>query len=418
MSTQTTAQAPPPLREHPKNDKTPRAPAGLRSLINRLRRHLGHLVLGALVLLGGTVAYYRLALAPRPVHSHAVPAGEITVEVMGTGTLETRVKNTISTKITGRITEVLVDQGDRVKAGQVLARLDDRDLKHQVEVEEANVAAGKATVERLKADINAAKSTYELASRNHERAKTLIETKAIVQEEYDRYVDAFTMARAGRERAEAALVEGQKQLIAAEKTLAFHQARLEDMVIKAPFDGLIVRRDRDPGEVVVPGSSILLLISLQEVWVRAWVDETQMARLETGQPVRVVFRSEPSHSYAGYVARLAREADRETREFLVEVRAEQLPANWAVGQRAEVYIETARKSNVVLLPNAFLVVRQGKSGVFVAVGGRASWRPLKLGLRAREAVEVVDGLQPGDVVVRPRDPKGGPLEEGRRVAVP
>jgi HlyD family secretion protein len=132
----------------------------------------------------------------------------------------------------------------------------------------------------------------------------------------------------------------------------------------------------------------------------------------------VVFRSEPAHSYAGYVARLAREADRETREFLVEVRAEQLPANWAVGQRAEVYIDTARKSNVVLLPNAFLVVREGKSGVFVAVGGRASWRPLKLGLRAREAVEVVDGLQPGDVVARPRDPKKGPLEEGRRVAVP
>jgi HlyD family secretion protein len=364
------------------------------------------------------IAYYRLMLAPLPVYSHEVTSGGIVVEVMGTGTLETRVKNTISTKITGRIAEVLVDQGDRVKAGQVLVRLDDEDLKHQVEVEDANVSARKATVVRLIADTNFAKSTLDLASRNYERARNLIGTKAIAQEEHDRYVDAFTTAKAGMERAEAALIEGRKQLIAAEKTLEFHQARLEDTVIKAPFDGLIVRRDRDPGEVVVPSSSVLLLISLQEVWVRAWVDETQMARLEPGQPVRVVFRSEPSHACEGHVARLAREADRETREFPVEVLVEQLPKNWAVGQRAEVYIETTRKGNAVLLPSSFLVMREDEPAVFVAMGGQASWRPLRLGLRGHEAVEVVEGLQPGDVVVRPQDPKAGPLTEGRKVAVP
>jgi HlyD family secretion protein len=242
---------------------------------------------------------------------------------MGTGTLETRVKNTISTKITGRIAEVLVDQGDTVKAGQLLVRLDDRDLKHQVEVEEANVSAREASVERLIADKNSAKSTLDMARKSYARAEVLIRTNAISQDDHDRYVDAHATAKAGMERAEAALVEGRKELTAAEKTLQFHHARLGDTVIKAPFDGLVVRRDRDPGEVIVPGSSVLLLISLQEVWVRAWVDETQMARLESGQPVRVVFRSEPAYPYEGRVARLAREADRETREFLVEVLVEQ-----------------------------------------------------------------------------------------------
>jgi HlyD family secretion protein len=118
------------------------------------------------------------------------------------------------------------------------------------------------------------------------------------------------------------------------------------------------------------------------------------------------------------VARLAREADRETREFLVEVLVEQLPKNWAVGQRAEVYIETARKRSVILLPNSFSVMRKGEPGVMVAVNGRASLRPVKIGLRGREATEVVGGLQPGDVVVRPRDPKSGPLPNGRGVVVP
>jgi HlyD family secretion protein len=419
MSVQTTQYVPPRLREQAKSNNAWPNPSRLRRVMNGLRRHLGHLGLGALALVAATIAYYRFAIAPLAVHTHVVSSGEIIAEVMGTGTLESRTKNTISTKITGRIAEVLVDQGDRVKAAQILVRLDDRDLRHQVEVEEANVSARKASVERLIADTNFAQSTLDLATKNFERARNLIGRKSISQEEYDRDFDAFTTGKAGLERAEAALVEGRKQLIAAERILQLHQARLDDTVIRAPFDGLIVRRDRDPGEVVVPGSSVLLLISLQEMWVRAWVDEMQMTRLKPGQPVRVIFRSQPSQPCAGRVARLAREADRETREFLVEVLVEQLPKNWAVGQRAEVYIETAHKSNAILLPNSFLVMRGGQPGVFAAIGGQASWRPLRLGLRGREAtVEIAQGLQPGDVVIRPRDPKAGPLADGRKVTVP
>jgi HlyD family secretion protein len=336
---------------------------------------------------------------------------------MGTGTLEARVKVTISSKISGRITEALVDQGDHVKAGQVLARLDDQDLKHQVEVEEATVSARKATVERLIADKNFAKSTLALATRNYERTQRLFGTKVISQEGYDRAVDAFTTGKAGMERAEAALVEGRELLIAAEKTLEFSQARLEDTVIVAPFEGLIVRRDRDPGDVVVPGSSMLLLVSLKEIWVSAWVDETRMGRLKPGQPARAVFRSEPSMSYRGKVIRVGRETDRETREFLVDVQPDKLPELWSVGQRAEVYVETAHKSNATLVPSPFLVKRGGKTGVFVAVQGHAEWRTVKTGLQGREAVEIIDGIAPGEVVVMPSDPKGKPLTDGCRVTL-
>ena len=87
------------------------------------------------------------------------------------------------------------------------------------------------------------------------------------REEYDRYLDTFNTAKAGIDRAEAALVEGRKQLVAAEETLEYQKARLAYTVIAAPFDGLIVRRDCDPGNVVVPGTSILYLVSLKEVWV-------------------------------------------------------------------------------------------------------------------------------------------------------
>jgi HlyD family secretion protein len=205
--------------------------------------------------------------------------------------------------------------------------------------------------------------------------------------------------------------------MAAEKTLEFHLARLEDTVIAAPFDGVIVRRDRDPGETIVPGSAVLLLISLDEVWVRAWVDETEMARLKADQPAQVIFRSEPEQPYPGRISRLGRESDRETREFLVDVLPDALPAIWSIGQRADVYIETDRAKNVVVLPSQYLAPRGGEPGVYVLTGGRAVWRKLTLGLRGRQDVEAARGLKRGEIVVMPLGPKAPPLADGRRVVV-
>jgi hypothetical protein len=130
----------------------------------------------------------------------------------------------------------------------------------------------------------------------------------------------------------------------------------------------------------------------------------------------VVFRAEPGRSYAGEVARLGREVDRETREFLVDVRVHERPENWAVGQRAEVYIEVGRKAEVAILPTRFVVWRDGKPGTFVEEGGRAAWRSLRLGLRGGDSVEAAEGLKAGERVIVPAA-QGTALKAGQRVAV-
>lgn len=154
--------------------------------------------------------------------------------------------------------------------------------------------------------------------------------------------------------------------------------------------------------------------SLQKVWVSAWVDETAGGRLALGQSARIVFRSEPENPYQGELARLGRETDRETREFLVDVRVKALPKNWTVGQRAEVYIETGRKESTLVLPLRFVSWRAGKPGAFVAQSGKSKWRELKAGLRGLEAIEVSGGLSAGDAVCRPRE-DSKPLKDGQRV---
>ena len=363
-----------------------------------------------------TAVMYWTQFAPLPVVAHVVQRGEIVAEVMGTGTLDAHFSATISPKISGLVTAVLVDLGDRAAAGQVLVQLDDRDFKRQADVSESNVSVAQAAVERQEAERNRALAVLDQARFDSDRIKSLIRESSAAAVESQEATKALRVAEAEVARSDAAVAEARQQVIATEKTLEFYRAKLADTVVVAPFGGLIARRDRDPGDVVVPGSSVLLLVATDELWISSWVDETEMERLKVGQPGRVYFRSKPEHAYAGEVARLGREVDRETREFLVDVRVRELPENWAVGQRAEVYIETGRQAEVLCLPTRLVVWRDRKAGTFVNQGGRATWRALKLGLRGREIVEVVNGVDAGEPVVTPSDAKSGGLKAAHRVS--
>ncbi len=369
------------------------------------------LVLGVV---GAAVYWFRFA--PISVERYSVSSGVVVAEVLGTGTLEAHIQVSVSTKISGRLVVVDVDQGDTVEVDQVVARLDDHDLIHEVEIEVANVNARKAGVERLQADISNAKAIVEFAAASEARLKKL--TGGASREEIDKSVEALAVSRAGLSRAESALAEGRKQLVAAEKVLEFRQARLDDAVIRAPFAGVVIRRNRNAGDVVVPGSAILAIVSTNELWVGAWVDETQLARLKPNQPARIVFRSEPDRSSSGRVVRLGRETDREARETRVDVAPLKLPTNWSVGQRAEVYIETDRTNAQAVLPLRLLVHQEGRVGAFVDVEGRVKWRDLTLGLRSGDVVEVREGLKPGEIVLGPIGENKAALVAGRRVMQP
>jgi RND family efflux transporter MFP subunit len=367
-----------------------------------------------LAIVAGIVYWFKFS--PISVAEHRVETGEIVAEVMGTGTLEAHFKSTISPRISGRIQEVLVDMGDSVTAGKLLVKLDDVDMKPQVEIAQASVVVSQAALDRLQADRSQATAVLEQTEAEYKRARNLLSKRAISQSDLDKATAEWKTAQAGVARTDAALVEGRKQLIAAETNLAYRKALLGDTKIVAPSDGLIVQRQRDPGDIAVPGSAILSLISTKELWITAWVDETEMSRVAIGQPARVVFRSEADKAYRGEVARLGRQADRETREFTVDVRVLELPKNWAVGQRAEVYIETARKPGVTVLPTKYILWRNGKPGVLIRQADRAAWRDLTLGLSGRELVEVASGLEAGDGVVVPAEGKTTAID-GRRISV-
>jgi HlyD family secretion protein len=163
---------------------------------------------GLLAVVAGVIYWVRFA--PIPVAQHQVKRGEIVAEVMGTGTLEAHVKTTVSSKISGRVAEMRVDQGDRVQHGQLLVRLDDEELKQQVAIAQAKRVAAQAAIDRLKTDKDRAIAVFEQANRNHARVAALVAKKVASQDDLDRAVEALSVSQAGLSRAEAAITRGRR----------------------------------------------------------------------------------------------------------------------------------------------------------------------------------------------------------------
>jgi HlyD family secretion protein len=370
------------------------------------------ILLWAVLMIAIGFVIYRLGFMPMSVSVHRVSKGQVIAEVMGTGTLEARTRTTVSSKIQGRLTQIMADQNIYVKKGQVLARTDAGELLDQVNIAEASLNAAKATAERVRTDETRAKVILSQAKRDYQRYIKLSESKTISESDLEKNREKLSIAEADMSKASAAITEAMLQIVTAEKNLLYQRSRLENTEIFSPFDGLVVRRSMEAGDIVVPGASIFQLISTDEMWVSAWVDESAMSGLAADQPVRIVFRSDPSESYPGKVVRLGREVDRETREFLADVRTEHLPDNWAVGQRAEVYIEIGRKSDVPVIPSRMIVWRNSIPGVYLAINGKAIWKKVGFGLKGIEISEITEGLSPNDIVIADSYEK---LSDGKRI---
>jgi RND family efflux transporter MFP subunit len=354
----------------------------------------------AVAIIGCLIVYY-LFFAPVAVESLKVINGLIVAEVMGTGTLEAHVRATISPKISGRIAQIFVDQGDKVIKGQKLLTLDDEDLRQQVEMAKEELSVAQAGVEMAVSQIKSAEATEKQAKTSFDRQSKLVPSGAVSVDAFEKAQQQLEVAHAGLSQAQSAKIEAEKLVAKDEASLRFAQAQLAYTVITAPFDGLIVKRSRDSGDIVVPGSMVLDMISLDELWISAWVDETMLDKLKVGQISKIVFHSDPKTELPGKVARISPQVDTETREVLIDVTIDRLPQSWAVGQRAEVYIETDRKENVMVIPQRVIVWRQEKPGVFVIDNGRTHWQKIDLGLQGKDKAEAAKGLQPGQIVLIP-----------------
>ena len=385
--------------------------------LNTLARRKKYLI-WPVALVAVIVALKATILAPPKVAVAKVERRDLTARVYGNGTVEAKVVVGVSSKITGRIVELYADQGDRVRRGQLLTRLENYDFIQQEHQSEAGVTRAAAAIDVERANLRKARANLALAEKNARRFRTLADRNLVAQLEAEQYENACKVAREEESRCTAALAAAQMEQKANRANLGFARSRVADTLIYAPQDGVIIARELEKGATVTPGLAIFTLADPQTVWVKTNVDESQLKGVAVGKRAAITLRSAPGEELPGQVARLGRESDRVTEELEVDVAFTPPLANFRLGEQSEVYIVTEERMKVPSIPAAALVSRGKRRGVFVVNDGRLRFREISVGIEDRhDLVEVRGGLEGSERIVLAPQPEMAKFRDGMRVRV-
>jgi RND family efflux transporter MFP subunit len=311
-------------------------------------------------------------------------------------------KAAVSSKATGRLEWLGVEEGSVVRQGQLLARLENRDVAAARNQATANLAAARDALEQAQVE-------QKDAARALSRAKELISQGIISRADYDTAEARYNRDVAATSGAKAAIRGAQAALHGAEASLDYTQ-------IRAPFDGVVLTKNADVGDIVSPlaaaanaKAAVVTLADMGSLEVEADVSEANLGKVRVGQPCEILLDALPDLRFRGVLHTVVPTADRSKGSVMVKVRfldtdrrlLPEMSAKVAFLERAVQPGET--KPRTAVSP-ATVVSRDGKSFVFLVKGDRVAKTPVTIGARIGDLVEVVSGVKPGErIVLKPLD---------------
>jgi multidrug efflux system membrane fusion protein len=289
------------------------------------------------------------------------------------GVVRPRIESAVGFRVAGKIVERLVNAGDRVEVGQVIARLDDIDLR---------LAENSA-----KAAVDAARSRRDIARDNLERGKALLPQATISQAAYDTRRNEMDAAAAALESAEA-------QLRQASNAAGY-------ATLRADKAGIVTSVMAEPGQVVNIGQAVITLAHLGETEVAVAVPEQDAGFLTIGQQASVTLWAGPRNSIEGRIREIAAQADPASRTYAIRIAVSGAPQTMRLGMTASVALRIDDEASALVLPVAALVDGDGSPAVFVVDAAKQAVRkmPVTVGGAAESGVRIASGLRAGDVVV-------------------
>ena len=345
---------------------------------------------------------------PKAVHVEAVRQDSVRRSVDVVGTLAAVDQVTISSEADGKVSRILADLGDRVRAGQVLVRIDSEKQQYTYDQQQAALARalaqyGATDPENLPdiektPDAQRANADLIQATQAYDRASELFKRTLISQQALD---DAKAALQSKRAIYNAALQNGKNlraSIQASEATMKLAGRQLRDTEIRAPFDGFVEKRLVNPGELVKSQTPVMAIVRLDPLKVMAEIPEKMAPWISTGQPVDLQVDAYPARKFTGKVSRISPGVTTATRSFPFEALVPNGDTVLKPGTFARVHIESGQVDTVLTLPYAALQYRYGVNRVFVVEGGKLALRELSVGQRLGERIEIVSGVKAGERV--------------------
>lgn len=358
---------------------------------------------GALVLGGAVAAAFLFGREPEAVvvrtarvRAAAMSAG--TTVLNASGYVTARRQATVSSKMAGQITEISIEEGMAVTAGQVLARLDSSNLERSLRLAEAQADSARKSLLEVEAQIAE-------AGLRQERIRRLVAERVLGQADLDA-VDgevATLEARRNRQREDIGVAERQVDVI---------RQQMEDTVIRAPFDGVITAKNAQPGEMMSPiaggagftRTGIGTIVDMDSREIEVDVNEAYINRVSPGQPVAAVLDSYPDSEIPARVIAIIPTADRDRATVRVRIGFEELEPRILPDMGVRVSFRTTeaaprQAAGGLLVPRAAVFADTGRDLVYLVRAGRVQRRAVRLGDPRDDEVFVLSGLAEGDRVV-------------------
>jgi RND family efflux transporter MFP subunit len=379
-------------------------------------------VVVAVLLLGGGAVWFwsaRLEAATvkvAPVVARGDAARGADAVLNASGYVTARREATVSAKVTGKLVDVLIDEGYAVKQGQVLARLDDTQASASLAYAQAQLAATQKSEGEDEARLRDADLTLK-------RDQELVKEQVVGQAELDG-------AQADADALNARIAYAQEQIAVAQAEVKLQQTNLDDMTIRAPFNGVAISKDAQPGEMVSPMSAgggftrtgICTIVDMASLEIEVDVNETYINRVEPGQRVEAILDAYPDWTIPAHVITTIPTADRQKATVKVRIAFDHLDRRILPDMGVKVTFlrdapkagQTVRTAPRMLVPKAALRTDNGTTIVFVAHEGKAERRAISVGMENGDQVEVTAGLAAGEQVI-----VDGPstLKDGDKVKV-
>ncbi len=365
------------------------------------------------VVLAGAGYWFAIGRVPRvrtAVARDAAPAGSSRTVLNASGYVLARRQATVSSKVTGKVVEVLIEEGMKVEENQILARLDDSNVQASLKLAEAQLAAARAALGETRARL-------ELADKELGRFTHLAKENISSAADLDH-------AQAEAKSLQARLQLQELEASVAERQVALWLQQLEDTVIRAPFGGIAVSKNAQPGEMISPVSAgggftrtgIGTVVDMRSLEIEVDVNESYLHRVRSGQPVEATLDAYPDWRIPSRVLAIIPTADRQKSTVKVRVKFDQLDPRILPDMGVKVAFqggaEDEAAERAVLIPEVAARKEGGRTVALTVKDGRVSVRPITTGPLKSGAITVTSGLKAGESVIIE-----GPatLAEGSRV---
>ena len=380
---------------------------GAAAVALRPRGRLRRLMIPALFAVAAAIvslfAYNWLLRTPVPVETASVtmsyPSRAYT-ELNATGYVVAQRKAAVASKATGRLVWLGVEEGSRVKEGEIIARLENLDVKATREQSAANLQLAKANLEQGLAELKDAETALK-------RSEELLAQGFVSRASHD-------IAVARHDKATANIASLKAGIAAAQANLRGTDVAVEQTLIRAPFDGVVLTKAANVGDVVTPFSSaldakgaVVTMADMSTLEVEADVSESNLSRVRIGQPVEIQLDALPDVRFRGVVARTVPTVDRSKATVMTKIRFLEAEARILPEMSAKVAflsqaISDAERAPRAALNAAALTIRAGRNVVFVVRDDKVAEVPVETGAKMGDLVEIRNGPQPGEkVVLRP-----------------